>query len=459
MSNAADNSFGHRRAFYSGLIGLADIVFVLWQRRLWVLVVTVLCAALPYAGSFLIPNYYFVYTQILLDPDGNRVFTSDLRKVEEQPAVDGYVLSQQAVIVSDLVLRRVVESERLHDDPDFGAAAPHYPDQPRRITLAIEKLRDAVKLKRVGDSYIIEVKVTDTQPERATRITTQIADSYFQVQQKSSADMFRRTGNSLATQLDNLRVAVENADRAVNTYRSEHNITILDGQSDTAGQITALNSQISRLADQISEQQTISAELNKARTNLNYQPTVPDANLTRTIVQLRARYNESREEQNVLATSVGTRHPSFLKAAERSRAIAEILNGELRNNAQAAAQNVLKLKNQNAIISAQLNRLKSDLNENNTTMVTMRELERKLASERAVYEEFLLRTRQLSEQAGLTQEQPQVIGPASHPLRRAGPPRNMMAFIGGLTGLILVMAVVILRADLLSAAARKGMAA
>jgi hypothetical protein len=35
----------------------------------------------------------------------------------------------------------------------------------------------------------------------------------------------------------------------------------------------------------------------------------------------------------------------------------------------------------------------------------------------------------------------------------------MMAFIGGLTGLILVMAVVILRADLLSAAARKGMAA
>ncbi|MES5098840.1 GumC family protein [Agrobacterium sp. BA1120] len=459
MSRAAENSPVYDQPAYSGLIGLADVAAALWRRKLLIFLVTLLCAGLPYASSFLMPNYYFIYTQILLDPDGQRIFATDLQKPEQQRSVDWYVVSQQGVIASDLVLGQVVESEKLYDDPDFGAASPYYPDKARKTQLAVEKLRDAVKLKRIGDSYIIEVKVTDTQPERAMRIANRIPDIYFKERQQSSADVFRRTGNSLAEQLQSLKAAVEAADRAVNDYRAKNNIALIDGQSDIAGQVTELNNQISDLAGQIAEQQAIAAELDKARKNPDYRPSIPDTSLSQAIVQLRTRYEQSRAELNALAASVGRRHPDYQQAQERSRAIAEILDGELRNHANAAVQNVRTLRNQNTLLSAQLDKLKGQLNENDTTMVTLRELERTLASNRAVYEEFLLRTRQLSEQAGSAQEQPRVIDAAAYPLRRAGPPHNTIAFVGGLSGFILMMAGVLLRADLLSVSARKGLAA
>lgn len=459
MSVTADHSPDHRAHPLSGLVRLADIVTALWRRKLLVCLVTLLCAVVPYGASFLVPNYYFVYTQILLDPDGTRIFTSDLQRPEQQRSTDLQVLTQQSVITSDLVLGQVVENESLRDDPDFGAAAPHYPDEARRTVLAREKLRDAVKLKRIGDSYVIEVKITDTQPERAMRIARQIPEIYFQTRRDSAAEAFRQTGRSLSGQLENLKSAVEAADRAVTDYRAKHNIALINGQSDIAGQVTELNNQISDLAARIAQQKTIAAELDRMRRNPGYRPSVPDSTLSPAIVQLRARYDESREELNVLASSVGTRHPSYQNAQSRSTSVARTLDGELRNHADAAMRSVATLEEQASLLEAQQDRLKAQLNDNDATMVTLRELERKLASERAVYEEFLLRTQQLSQQAGAVQEQPRVIDPASTPLRRAGPPRTTIAFIGGLTGLLLVMAVVLLRADLLGVSAKRGLAA
>ncbi len=459
MSVTADRSPGFRTHPVSGLVRLSDVAVALWRRKLLVCLVTLLGALVPYAASFAVPNYYFIYTQILLDPEGTRIFESDLQRPEQQRSADLEVLSQQSVITSDLVLEKVVENENLADDPDFGAASPHYPDEARRKVLALEKLRDAVKLKRIGDSFVIEVKITDTKPERAIRIARQIPDIYFQTRQDSSAEALRRTGSSLSQQLQNLKAAVEAADRAVTDYRAKHNIALINGQSDIAGQVTELNNQVSDLAARIAQQKAISAELSKMRADPAYRPSVPDINLSRAIVQLRARYDQSREELNVLAASVGARHPSYQAAQERSRAITRVLDGELRNHADAAARNVKTLEEQNKLLTARLDQTKGQLNENDATMVTLRELERNLASQRSVYEEFLLRTQQLSQQAGAVQEQSRVIDPASFPLRRAGPPRNMMAFIGALTGLLLVMASILLRADLLGVSARRGLAA
>lgn len=459
MSVTTHNNPDYHPHPFSGLVRIADVATALWRQKVLVCLVTVLCAVVPYGASYLVPNYYFVYTQILLDPDGTRVFTSDLRRLGQQRSADLEVLSQQSVITSDLVLGQVVEKEELRDDPDFGAASPHYPDEARRSVLAIEKLRDAVKLKRIGDSYVIEVKITDIKPERAMRIARQIPDIYFQTRRDSTAEAFRQTGRSLSGQLDTLKSAVEAADRAVTDYRGKHNIALINGQSDIAGQVTELNNQISDLAARIAQQKTLVAELNRMRKDPAYRPSVPDSTLSRAIVQLRARFDESREELNVLASSVGTRHPSYQSAERRSRAVASTLDGELRNHTDAAARNLATLEEQARLLAAQQDRLKAQLNDNDATMVTLRELERKLASERMVYEEFLLRTQQLSQQAGTVQEQPRVINPASTPLRKAGPPRSTIAFIGGLTGLLLVMAVVLLRADLLGLSARRGLAA
>ena len=89
--------------------------------------------------------------------------------------------SVAAFIQSDSLLERVVKSEKLYDDPEFGFVPPGFvtrivqcartissPDREDPIDTAIERLRKATSVAREGVSYVIDVTVSSRaiQPKR-----------------------------------------------------------------------------------------------------------------------------------------------------------------------------------------------------------------------------------------------------------------------------------------------------
>lgn len=433
----------HDRAQASEPNNLIRLAALLWRNVFFIVLIGILCAALAFGASLLIPNYYVATSQILLDPEGSRVLESDL---PGQPrAVDSHVLNQQYLITSAQVLSRIVESEKLYDDPDFGAAAPRYPDEGSRRNLALDMLRKVTSVSAVGKSFIVNVSVRSESPQRAADLANRIATTYSQVRVEMNSDVLRRTGGGLSAQLDQLRTAVEDGDRAVQAYRAEHNLADIQGRPDVEQRIADANTEISRLQAAVSENEALVAELNRARNDRQYLRSIPDTSLTPAIISLRARYQESREEEAVQATSLGTQHPALQAARARTQSLANILDEQLRNFATATASNLARLKNQLALSTSNADALKTSLNSDEQTMVRLRELQRKLESDRAVYEAFLLRTKQLSEQQGTSNENPQIISVAQPPLRKAGPPRTLMLAGGGIFGLILAAGILILR--------------
>ncbi len=147
----------------------------------------------------------------------------------------------------------------------------------------------------------------------------------------------------------------------------------------------------------------------------------PDASLTPAIIELRTRYLMALEQQTVLRSSFGERHPAFRNAESRTRTISNLLDKQLADFETSLTRNGEKLRSQLEILRANLAALKNGLNENDESMVRLRELERKLASDRLVYESFLLRTRQLSGQEQTVSENPQIISPARFRFARAAP--------------------------------------
>ncbi|UHS58974.1 GumC family protein [Agrobacterium vaccinii] len=433
----------HYREQASGPNNLLRLALLLWRNALFILLIGILCAALAFGASLLIPNYYVATSQILLDPEGSRVLESDL---PGQPrAVDSHVLNQQYIITSAQVLSRIVESQKLYDDPDFGAAEPVYPDKERRSNLALDALRKVTSVAAVGKSFVVNISVKSDSPQRAAELANLIATTYAQVRIEMNSDVLRRTGGGLAAQLDQLRKAVEDGDRAVQAYRAEHNLADIQGRPDVEQRIADANTEISRLQASVAENEALVSELNRARNDRQYLRSIPDTSLTPAIISLRARYQESREEESVQATSLGAQHPSLQAARARTQSLANILDEQLRNFATATSGNLARLKNQLKLSTTNANTLKTSLNSDEQTMVRLRELQRKLDSDRAVYEAFLLRTKQLSEQQGASSENPQIISTAEPPLRKAGPPRALMLAGGGIFGLILASGLLILR--------------
>lgn len=433
----------HYRDQTSGTDNILRLLLLLWRNVLFILLVGIVCAALAFGVSLLIPNYYVATSQILLDPEGSRVLESDL---PGQPrAVDSHVLNQQYIITSAQVLSRIVESEKLYDDPDFGAASPVYPDKESRSNLALDALRKVTTVSAAGKSFVVNISVRSDSPQRAAKLANLIATTYTQVRTEMNSDVLRRTGGGLAAQLDQLRKAVEDGDRAVQAYRAEHNLADVQGRPDVEQRIADANTEISRLQASVAETEALVAQLNRARNDRQYLRSIPDTSLTPAIISLRARYQESREEESVQATSLGAQHPSLQAARARTQSLATILDEQLRNFATATASNLARLKSQLALSTSNANSLKTDLNSDEQTMVRLRELQRKLDSDRAVYEAFLLRTKQLSEQQGASSENPQIISTAEPPLRKAGPPRGLISAGGGVFGLALAAAFLILR--------------
>ena len=90
--------------------------FLASRLRRWVWVILAAGCLAGLAGvaikAFLLPNTYSATTQLLFDPHGFKVFSNDLKTGHyDANAAINFVESQMAVLQSERVLSRVIDSE------------------------------------------------------------------------------------------------------------------------------------------------------------------------------------------------------------------------------------------------------------------------------------------------------------------------------------------------------------
>lgn len=416
-------------------IDFAHVFSVLRNRFLMIVALTALFCVASVFLSQLMKNYYVSTVSILVDPEGSRIVDGEING--ESRATEARTLNQQYILTSVKVLSAVVESQGLADDPDFGAAQPYEPDREKRAQRALATLQGAIAATLNKASFVIDLSVTSYDPEKVARIANAIADTYIQTRLEMNNGLVRQATTDLSAQLASLEKAVEEGDRAIQAYKAEHNLVDVAGRPTAEQQITDTNTEITRISASIAENEAQIAELARARSNPEYLRSTPDSSLTPAIIELRTRYHTALEQQSVLQSSFGERHPSLMSAKARTRAVSALLEGQLKDFTTALASNGEKLKNQRELLRKNLAALKGSLNESDQSMVRLRELERKLASDRAVYESFLLRTRQLSGQERTVSENPQIISVAQVPLTKAGPKRSLIIAGATVLGLLL----------------------
>ncbi|WP_354532440.1 GumC family protein [Pseudorhizobium tarimense] len=384
--------------------------------------------------SLLLQNYYTSTTSILVDPEGSRIVESEIDSGTQ--ATEARALNQQFILTSVKVLSAVVKSEGLADDPEFGAAEPYESDAQKRAQRALEALQRSITANLNKASFVVDLSVTTGDPVKSARIANAIAESYIEARIAMNTGVLRQATADLSVQLASLEKAVEDGDRAVQAYKAEHNLVDVAGRPTVEQQISETNTEISRVSASIAENEALISELALARSNPEYLRLTPDSSLTPAIIELRTRYLTALEQQTVLQSSFGDRHPYLRNAVVRTRTIAGLFDKQLEDFAISLTRNGEKLKGQLELLRRDLETLKAGLNETDELMVRLRELERKLASDRSVYETFLLRTRQLAGQEQTLSEHPQVISPAQIPLRKSGPRRSLIVAGGTVLGLL-----------------------
>jgi len=356
------------------------------------------------------------------------------------------------VIASDNVLRRVVASEGLDHDPEFmhGAMAQQYGS-----LAALSELEKHVQVKRSERTYVVDVTVTSEDPAKAARLANAIAQTYLTEQTEVRSNAARQISQALTGRLKELQTRVRDAEQKVEAYKASHNIVGANGELVNEQQLTSLNAQLSASRARISEAK---ARLDQVESVLHSKAPIgafPEAVQSQTISLLRSQYAEIMRRDAEQKSSLGERHPAVIEIEAQGARLQKLIEDEVNRIAASDRADYERAKADEDMLSRQVDALKNTAVSTNESLVGLRELERDVQASRAVYESYLVRSRETGEQEQVDTKNIRIISKADRPLYRSSPPPSLILGLAAmLLGFASGVGIVIMRGTAEDAAPR-----
>ncbi|HEX5321042.1 MAG TPA: Wzz/FepE/Etk N-terminal domain-containing protein [Stellaceae bacterium] len=167
-------------------------------------------------------------TQLLIEPDKQQLLLQAATPVE-LTIDNAQVESQVEVIRSERIAKEVINRLGLLDDPDFRSDDPTSDYERERI--ALSRFDSALTVRRVGQSYVIEIAFSSDDPDKAARIANGITEAYLSDQQKARADIAEQASEWMEGRITQLGIQLNAAAAAAQAFRVSHGITDSNGRA------------------------------------------------------------------------------------------------------------------------------------------------------------------------------------------------------------------------------------
>ena len=444
-------------------LDLREIIKIL-QRHRWAIILTALAfllAAIIFV--LLVTPRYTASATILIDPHRSNVAENNANRPPPSSfdSDNAYVNSQVNLIQSDGVLQPVVTDLNLANDPEFGPHArfldlilypirklllpkrPPVPGQAKEDVAKAQTLgflqKRSLKVERQSTTFLIDIRVTSEDPQKAAKIANAIVNSYFESLVHNKYDTNKIASSWFDEQLKQLESKVLVSDRAVEEFRAAHNLTVSQGVTPAQSQgVTVSDQQLTELNNKLVEAH---AQTAAARAKLDQVQEVAngktdpgalgDALASGVITQLRTQYGQVAKDLADVSSKYGPQHPLVVNAKAQLRETQKLINQEIQRIRESADQAYQIAKSREDALQKSLDDLRRITDDTGKDRVRLRELQREADANRTLYESFLARYKQTSAQETLNLPDSRLVSKADIPL---GPsfPRVFLILPGAL---------------------------
>src|SRR6201992_1540004 len=398
------------RSAPTGDLDFVAIGQALSRKRKWIIIPTLLAAALSITAVNMITPRYKSEVRILVDGRENVFLRPNGERNDDRNALDAEaVTSQVQLLLSRDLARDVIKKNKLAELPEFDPVLRGF--SPVRSVLALIGIgRDPFSLtpeERVLDAYyerltayavdksrVIVIEFQSRDPDLAARVANSIADGYLVLQQDARRDQAKSAGQWLAGEIESLRKKVADAESRVEDFRSKSSLFV--GTNNT----TLSNQQMGELNTQLNNARALKSEA-ESRARLIREmlqsgkpieaSEILNSELTRRLSEQRVTLRAQLAEQS---STLLDGHPRIkeLKAQladidRQLREEASKISRSLDNDARIASGRVEGL-------SASLDQMKKQATSSNGQDVQLRALEREDNAQRGLLESYLARYRE-----------------------------------------------------------------
>jgi uncharacterized protein involved in exopolysaccharide biosynthesis len=446
--------------------GGLDIVGTLSRRWLLIAALGFAGAGAAYAASHMIAARFMSTAQIFIDPRGLQVLDNELtpRQQDSSTAIN-FVESQARIVTSQSVLARVVDSERLTQDPEFVGGGASWASRllgklglggqrteeslEVRERLAYTALYDRIIVRRPERTFIIEVTARANNAEKAARLANAVSNAYIDSQTAARAEAARRATLSLTNRLDELRERVKVSEERAEDFRRRNGLIGTRTQLVSEQQLTDANTQLGQAQARIAEAQARADQILQAMRPGGQANALPEAVASATIAALRGQQAEARRRLADASTEFGSRHPTVRNAQAQVSDLERAINEELGRIAASARADLQRARASEAAQRRTVEELTGQASNASQAFVQLRELQREVDVNRNLLNAFLSRSRETSELERVDTSNARIITVAQPPRDRVFPPRGVIMAAAGFAlgiglGIVLALAFALL---------------
>ena len=441
-------------------LDVLGIARVLRQRILFVLLIAFVFVVGTISWSLTLTPIFQATSQVLYDPTVRQPF-DDANRSSRFGQGSEVIDSQISVINSDTVLRPVVRNNNLVDDPIFnteaspgivdqilgmvrGSKAPSAETMAAQETAALEKLSDALSVKRVGQTYVINVSVESPSPSQAAILANAIAESYLSDQSRQVGQASQEAAYQIDDRLVSLRERLRQAESEIQKFRADNKLqnsnagVLLTGQ-----ELSGLNSQLVDARAALAEATAKNNEIQRVLQNGLDAEAIGDVVNSGTITRLREQFAQAARTEADLLADLLPSHPSVIRARSQLQRIRSLIQEEVSRIADSTRIDQKVNEERVAELEAQIESARSLTDADEAASIKLRELETEAQATRSLYEIALARAKQISELDQVVLPNARIITPAVAPDSPVWPKKKIMVVLAGLLGLMVGTALAI----------------
>jgi polysaccharide biosynthesis transport protein len=413
--------------------GLGSI-FDFARRRLWVILAAVLLmAGIGFTYFMAVPVPYIGKAIIKIDTRKFQLFQQQTplgdQMIDAGADVEGHI---EALKSENLALAVITELH-LADDAEFGLAAaiPVISNliESRKPESEAWRLRNALRIfeKRFTverqSNFLIAISFESANAERAAQIANAVAQTYISQQLDAKYEVTRQGSKFLERRITELRDQVSAAEKAVIDYKAEHKIVDAgNGRLTTEQQATDVNNRLTAARTKALEMRArlgrIDAALNDpANTNL-INATADEALSNQLIVRLRTQYLDLAAREAELSEKYGRDHLAVVSVRDNMRRIRTSILNELQRLREAYKSDYEFAQKTEGLINEQLQGAIVESRSSNEAQVKLANLETSAATYKTLYDNFVRRYAEATEQQLFPYTEASLITKAVPPIKR-----------------------------------------
>jgi len=321
-----------------------------------------------------------------------------------------------------------------------AGAAPLSAEALRRH--AVDHLLDSLSVYRDGQSQALVVRYTAGDAELAATVANAVVDTYLRDQVDNKVDTVDAAERWVRERIATLREEVGEAERAIERFRTAHDLLeSRDGTLETQ-RMVGLNNQLMSARAERREAEARLARIREIRASGGSEAVVGEIASSPLGISLRQQAADLQRTEAQLGQEYGAQHPRMLQVRAERQEIERKLDDEVARIVRGIADEVALAAAREQSIEAGLAEVKGQSATAQQATVQLRELERDAAARRSLYERMLARQQEIQEQRDLLRPDARIISSAAVPERPTFPRPAIMlvaGFIGSLgLGVVLV---------------------